>query len=383
MKKKLQKIKMAYCMHKTTFINVPAPRSTMQYCALLVGLLSTLFFSNATLANNKDKLETRFSVMSMKAAESLLVDAVNINGKLVVVGARGHILVSKDDGRSWKQAKVPTQNLITGVYFASSDYGWAVGHEAVILHTTDGGDSWNFQYGAPFLPPGTEGVDEIPYEEMTDDDFLAMNRAGSPLLDVWFKNEKEGFAIGAYGYFLHTDNGGETWEDWSKRLGNVDGWHLNAIGSSDGNLIYVAGEKGVLFRSVDGGNTWEVLNSPYDGSFFGLVVGPGQDEALLFGLQGHIFRTSDRGDTWREVMTENQNGLMAGTLYGDRGVILVGNGGVMMFSKDDGNSFVKQVTDDRASIAGIVKTKTNKLVLVGQGGVKLATPNKSLVGMGQ
>ncbi|MBV1921039.1 MAG: hypothetical protein KUG73_10180, partial [Pseudomonadales bacterium] len=73
--------------------------------------------------------------------------------------------------------------------------------------------------------------------------------------------------------------------------------------------------------------------------------------------------------------------IMAGTLYGDRGVILVGNGGVMMFSKDDGNSFTKQVTDDRKSIAGIVKTDENKLILVGQGGVKLATPSKSLVGM--
>jgi len=112
-----------------------------------------------------------------------------------------------------------------------------------------------------------------------------------------------------------------------------------------------------------------------------MVVGPGLNEMILFGLQGHIFRTSDRGDNWREIMTENQNGLMAGTLYGDRGVILVGNGGVMMFSKDDGNSFIKQVTDDRNSIAGIVKTSTNKLVLVGQDGVKLATPSKSLVGM--
>ncbi len=370
-------------MRKTTFVTFRILSKAKRGSAWFAIFFSTLLLTAQASANNKEKLETRFSVMSMKAAESLLVDAVNINGKLVAVGARGHILVSRDDGRSWKQAKVPTQNLITGVYFASSDYGWAVGHEAVILNTTDGGDSWNFQYGAPFLLPGSDGEEEKPYEELTDDDFLAMNRAGSPLLDIWFKDEKEGFAVGAYGYFLHTGNGGKTWEDWSKRLGNIDGWHLNAVASSDGNLIYVAGEKGVLFRSLDGGVTWETLNSPYDGSFFGILVGPGQDEALLFGLQGHIFRTSDRGDSWREVMTGNQNGLMAGTLYGDRGVILVGNGGVMMFSQDDGNSFVKQVTKDRNSIAGIIRTKTNKLVLVGQGGVKLATPNKSLVGMSQ
>ena len=376
---------MVLCMQKTTLLALTKRKQGTLHTLLLWGLfgvlLSTLSFGTpVALANNKDSLETRYSVMSMKAAGSLLVDAVNINGKLVVVGARGHILVSRDNGKSWKQAKVPTQNLITAVYFASSDQGWAVGHEAVILRTKDGGDSWDFQYGAPFLPAGYDDGADVG-SEVSDEDLYAIDRTGSPLLDVWFKNEKEGFAVGAYGYFLHTYNGGETWEDWSKRLGNIDGWHLNAVSSLDNNLIYVAGEKGVLFRSDDEGENWLALTSPYDGSFFGMVVGPGLNEMIMFGLQGHIFRTSDRGDNWREIETENQNGLMAGTLYGDRGVILVGNGGVMMFSKDDGNSFVKQVTDDRSSIAGIVKTDKNKLILVGQGGVKLATPSKSLVGM--
>ncbi|OUR88020.1 hypothetical protein A9Q81_25090 [Gammaproteobacteria bacterium 42_54_T18] len=372
-------------MQKTTLLALSKRKQVTLHTLWLRGLfgvlLSTLSFGmSVAVANDKDKLETRYSVMSMKAAGSLLVDAVNINGKLVVVGARGHILVSRDDGKSWKQAKVPTQNLITAVYFASSDLGWAVGHEAVILHTKDGGDSWDFQYGAPFLPAGYDDGTDVE-SEVSDEDLYAIDRSGSPLLDVWFKNEKEGFAIGAYGYFLHTSDAGQTWHDWSKRLGNIDGWHLNAIYSLDGSLVYVAGEKGVLFRSSNGGENWDVLTSPYDGSFFGMVVGPGLNEMTMFGLQGHIFRTSDRGDNWREIETENQNGLMAGTLYGDRGVILVGNGGVMMFSKDDGNSFVKQVTDDRNSIAGIVRTDKNKLILVGQGGVKLATPNKSLVGM--
>ena len=367
-------------MQKTTLLVLMNFNRTLRAKLLLIVSIGVLSFClPAEAGNNKDKLETRYSMMSMKAAGALLVDAVEVNGKLVIVGARGHILVSRDAGKSWKQAKVPTHNLITGVYFVSSDYGWAVGHEAMIMNTTDGGESWNFQYGDPFVLPGSD--DEQSNQGFSDDDFLAMNRAGSPLLDIWFKNEKEGFAVGAYGYFLRTVDGGKTWDDISKLIDNEDGWHLNSIASTDGKLVYVAGEKGVLYRSLDGGQSWETLNSPYDGSFFGMVVGPGENEALIFGLQGHIFRTSDRGDNWREILTKNTNGLMSGTLYGDRGVILVGNGGVMMFSKDDGNSFVKQVTDDRNSIAGIVRAGEKKIVLVGQGGVKLATPSKTLVGM--
>ncbi|PCJ45366.1 MAG: hypothetical protein COA99_05005 [Moraxellaceae bacterium] len=363
-----------------------APRLTKFRTSLLWVCVFLLSFSTAVDAtNNKGMLETRYSIMSMKAATALLVDAIAVNDKLVAVGTRGHILVSQDGGKNWKQAKVPTQNLITGVYFANEKDGWAVGHEAVVLHTSDGGENWDFQYGAPYMPEGVD-VPNSPSDEMMNDsaeDEYFMDRSGSPLLDVWFKNEKEGFAVGAYGYFLHTDDGGETWADWSGRLGNEDGWHLNAIVSPDDELIYVAGEKGVLFRSTDGGETWIALKSPYDGSFFGMVVGPGTNEALVFGLQGHIFKTSDRGDSWREIETANQNGLMAATLVGKHGIIVVGNGGVMMFSNDGGDSFVKHVTDDRNSIAGIVQVDGDKLLLVGQGGVKLATPNKSLTSLNQ
>ena len=51
------------------------------------------------------------------------------------------------------------------------------------------------------------------------------------------------------------------------RIDNPDGMHLYGITESNGKL-FVAGEVGVLFRSLDKGLTWEALESPYDGSFF-------------------------------------------------------------------------------------------------------------------
>lgn len=313
-------------------------------------------------ANNKDKLETRYSVMSMKAHTSLLTDVIVVGDKLVVVGERGHILHSSDHGQTWKQAKVPTQNLLTAVYFSSPMNGWAVGHEAVVLHTSDGGENWVVQYGDP-------------YDKTAEVDYDSPDRSGQPLLDVWFKNDKEGFAVGAYGRFIYTKNGGETWEDYSSKIDNIDGWHLNAIASNDSKTVYIAGESGTLFRSSDGGMSWERLESPYEGSYFGIVPGPGVNELLVFGLQGHIFRSSDRGENWVEIETDNNNGLMAGTLIGYRGVVLVGNSGVIMSSNDDGNSFVKQTTADRQSLVGIATTSKNKLIMVGKNGVKIAMPN--------
>ena len=42
------------------------------------------------------------------AIESLLLDGAAVGTRLVVVGERGHILVSTDDGATWRQTPVPT-----------------------------------------------------------------------------------------------------------------------------------------------------------------------------------------------------------------------------------------------------------------------------------
>ena len=134
------------------------------------------------------------------AVESLLLDGAAAGSRLVVVGERGHILTSTDDGASWTQAEVPTRVLLTALHMHDERTGWAVGHDAVILRTVDGGESWTLAHQAP-------------EEEL-------------PLLDVWFRDERTGFAVGAYGYFLATKDGGET---WTSRTISEDDFHLNAL----------------------------------------------------------------------------------------------------------------------------------------------------------
>ena len=335
--------------------------------ALLVALAILPFSGEA--ANRKSELDSRPAIMSGKAAKSLLTDVSVAGNSIAVVGERGHILMSTDEGRSWRQSSVPVQTLLTGVYFVNEKLGWAVGHEAVVLHTRDGGENWEVQYANPYK----EFTDEE-QDNFTDEQFNELPRLGSPLLDIWFKNEKEGFAIGAYGMVLHTSDGGSNWDDWSDRLGNEDNWHLNAISSVDGNTIYIAGEKGTLFRSQDGGATWSPLPSPYEGSFFGMLVGPGADSLMVFGLQGNMFSSQDQGNSWQEISSPTENSLMAGVFVGDKGVVLVGNSGVILTAKDATSGFSVQITKDRQAIVGIGKTASGKLLMVGQGGVTLASP---------
>ena len=183
--------------------------------------------------------DTVYSIESSKAIKSLLLDVVHAGKRLVAVGDRGHILFSDDQGGHWTQARVPTRQMLTAVYFVDDQHGWAVGHDAQILASTDGGATWTRQF-----------------EDL---------KREAPLLDLWFKDASTGFAVGAYGALLETTDGGQHWENVSERIDNPDQFHLNAIAAVKDAGLFVVGEQGSMFRSADWGQTWEHVDGPYQG----------------------------------------------------------------------------------------------------------------------
>jgi len=80
-------------------------------------VLSVLTFSAAPVLAADTAAATVYSIESAKAVESLLLDVAHAGARLVAVGDRGHILYSDDDGASWAQAKVPTRQMLTSVFF--------------------------------------------------------------------------------------------------------------------------------------------------------------------------------------------------------------------------------------------------------------------------
>lgn len=209
------------------------------------------------------------------AASSLMLDIENTGNGFVAVGARGHILRS-DDGHHWEQMSAPANALLTSVSFADENNGWAVGHDSVILNTTDGGRKWTVQH---FNPGGT-----------------------GPLLDVHFDNSKHGFAIGSFGSFLETTDGGKTWNTPDAPAVIDPALHLYSISRITSGRLLIVGEMGFIAVSDDG-NLWTQLDSPYDGSFY--AAAPyGTHGALLVGMRGNAF-SIDNLDTgeWRQYET--------------------------------------------------------------------------------
>ncbi|MCP1445822.1 photosystem II stability/assembly factor-like uncharacterized protein [Pseudomonas sp. GGS8] len=321
--------------------------------ATALSLLGCAVLSAPVLAAAAPTADVVYSIESAKASKGLMLDVVHAGKRLVAVGDRGHILYSDDQGVTWTQAKVPTRQLLTAVFFVDDKHGWAVGHDAQILASEDGGVTWTKQF-----------------EDL---------RRESPLLDVWFKDVNSGFAVGAYGALLETTDGGKNWEDVSDRLANEDQYHLNAIAAVKDSGIFIVGEQGSMFRSADQGLTWEKLEGPYEGSLFG-VIGTAQPATLLvYGLRGNLYRSTDFGTTWEQVELKAARGalefgLSGATLLDDGSIVIVGNGGSVIRSSDDGETFSVFNRPDRISVSAVTAAGNGNLILAGQGGVRVTSP---------
>jgi photosystem II stability/assembly factor-like uncharacterized protein len=362
----------------------------------LIGLIGAGLISTQVAAV-QDVLDTP-ALKTNKAPENLLIDITKAGNRLVSVGVRGHIIYSDDQGATWKQANVPVSVLLNAISFVDDQHGWAVGHSGVILHTSDGGLSWVEQFDGnqanqmvitqaeKRIDDLTRALEEAAEDEQENIEYEIENAtfslddakidaevgASKPFLDVLFSSRTEGFAVGAYGYFFKTKDGGLTWENYGPRIDNPDRFHLNAINRAKGGALFIVGEAGVIYRSQDAGETWEQLDSPYSGSLFGVTGTHERNVVLILGLRGHLYRSQDAGNSWKRIDAGTESTLMSAAVNQEGVISIVGNSGTVLFSKDGGKSFTEIIRDDRLSNTSAVFVDEDTIALVGESGVNLA-----------
>lgn len=283
---------------------------------------------------------------SALAQHALINGVAHAGRRLVAAGQRGHILYSDDQGASWRQAAVPLSGDLVALNFKDASEGWAVGHDAVVLHSADGGASWQRQFDGRKDPQAGD----------------------KPLLDIWFDGAGHGLAVGAFGLAMCSDDSGLHWNHCENLLDNPQALHLNAIRAINGAL-YVVGEQGLVLRRAAGAERFEALATPYKGSFFGIT---GNDTALVvYGLRGTALRSTDSGRSWQQASTGTQVGLAAGVQLADRSLLLVSQSGQLLRSRDDGASFAPLAGVKPGSAAAALPLDGLRLLIGGARGLRV------------
>lgn len=276
----------------------------------------------------------------------LLLGGSAQGSNVLIVGERGAIHRSDDNGATWERPPVPVRVMMTGVTFApAGPNAWAVGHEAVVLASGDRGSSWSVAYRAP--------------------------NPQDSLLDVIALEGGQIIAIGAYGLCVESTDSGKTWQ---RRRLIADDVHFNRITRGPTGELYIAGERGTLLRSRDAGAHWEQLKTPYDGSFYG-VLPLDRRTLLAHGLRGRLFRSADDGATWRPIET-GVTGLLAASLQLKGNLLLLGGSvRTLLLSRDYGETFTPLAGSPTGAAAAVLQLADGRVLVLGEdGAIALPAP---------
>lgn len=233
-------------------------------------------------------------------------------------GYWGTILHSADGGKSWQVQETGTNNGLNCIKLMDLNNGWAVGDLGAILNTNDGGKTWNLQ------------------KSNIKENLL---RVGSiDLARCW--------AVGDRGTMLHTEDGGKEWKKFATEL--VTDEVLNDV-KFMGNEGWVVGEFGMVLHTTDGGINWErkpipsgegegedEVSQPY--LFAVDFIDPGN--VLISSIGGLILRTEDSGKSWAKIETGLKKPLYDIRVVNSSGYV-VGLDGTILESSDYGRSFAK------------------------------------------
>ena len=300
------------------------------------------------------------AIESSMASQVLLTDITKVGDKFLAVGERGHIIYSTN-GQDWQQANVPVNVLLTSIAFGNSELGFATGHDATLLKTTNGGLDWQL----------------VNYQPEQD----------KPLLDVAVHGDKV-VAVGAYGLYFQSNDAGQTWQDEfhdellieDDRLFLADLKqfepenyekekqfllsHFNSVHLSD-KAWYMVGEAGFVAKSDDQGQEWVKIETDYFGSYFAFDQ-LNDGTKLLAGLRGNAFISHD-GEAWEEVRMPAPatiNNLYIGKA---QSFLFANSGNVFVLDKSL-NVDHKIMPDGKAVMAGVQHGST--IIMATEAGIK-------------
>jgi len=179
-----------------------------------------------------------------------------------------------------------TAQPVQGGFLGFSSVGrrnlWAIGtegeflgnHASVILHSTDGGQSWTRKVAL----------------------------AGDHFFDISFSSDQVGWVAGASGTLLKSSDGGQTWERQKVPTGS----NLNKIQFIDPQHGWISGFDGELLRTEDAGNSWRSYKLQGPGwvgdQFKGFLKTFDFSDRLhgwIVGELGQVYRSTDGGVSWR------------------------------------------------------------------------------------
>ena len=135
------------------------------------------------------------------------------------VGENGFIIHTMDGGKTWEPQQSGITGNLRGIQCLDASTAWAAGQAGALLKTVDGGKTWILQ-------------------KNVQDMLGQLNRKFLPsFFCVRFSDARNGYAVGHPGIILRTTDGGVTWQQQSSGTEVV----LYKVAVLDNNTAWISG----------------------------------------------------------------------------------------------------------------------------------------------
>lgn len=203
-------------------------------------------------------------------ADGKLLSLRTNNNIYISTGENGNLLLNKNNSEGWVDLGEFIPQKINATQMLSPDLGYAVGDYGSVYKITQSGSVWQ--------PVGTN-----------------VDFAGQHLLGVHFTSASpaKGFVVGWNGAYMTIDGG----MNWTKVIAGK----TNAVHFLNSNYGYIVGDKGIVYETKDGGNTWSSLNTSSLQSLNAVFIA---DEGCAYtvGNTGAAYRLKVDGSAWEAMI---------------------------------------------------------------------------------
>lgn len=262
---------------------------------------------------------------------------------------------------SWNPIYRQTSGDLLSVFFTSSDKGFIGGDAGYFAFTNDGGLSWTKQ---------------------------SLN-TNDNVNEIYFRNDDNGYILVGKRIFI-TNDGGKSWRE--NRVLNLNdarglipeflsvrfsdkkkGWIVGSLANKEDEVV-----DSLVLHSVDSGETWQRVDVP--GSKKELYHLDFVDDKIgwIVGDGGLILKTEDDGQTWTRQNSGTQVSLYNVDFRDKKTGIAVGSGGTILRTENGGQTWEKIKSPVTKSLLRVNFVNDKTGWIVGGGGTILRTEDKGI-----
>lgn len=238
---------------------------------------------------------------------------LNALGSEIIDDSVNVVLRSSDGGLSWEIIWSGLKSYIKKIQFITDEVGYMINNYDTLYYTNTGGVEWTNK-GIPLNKPSIQDIFALSSDSLlilsSGNLHLSTDRGESWLTKssdinlygkLKFKNNKDGFVFGNILY--KTSDLGLTWVNLNQRFQD----NIKAIDFVNIEVGYAAGEQG-FYKTFDGGKNWQRITSlPLDEYQYEI---PPSSIAMLDEnngfvsrfIKGDLFKTNDGGESWETVI---------------------------------------------------------------------------------